>query len=643
MLATTEEINMAKKSKDKKYMISAEIVKVDEASVLTITIFNIKEMCKGDKRPQYRTFLTREDYITQDFTGNGGEWKTGALVRILDISYWCGCGNSLWSRVGILNRESEEELKKFLQSDNEYLQEIDKIQEKIMEARLKVKHKKITDPIDEEMNKVKELPNDFKEWIDRVAFYDRKYIYYEYTNKKLKHGYCTYCKKDVIMEKPKHNTVGMCPSCGEEIIYKSLGKSKHVKDYSNAAILQKLDDGRLIVREFEISKVYEEHYRNPRIGYYEKRRTIWKGREHKIYEWAIFKQKENRWCNNEGNVCIGKEALYDKNLEILQGSLWHYSGLKELATGKKGNKMRVINYMHRYLRYPFLEYISKTKLFRLANEITESGYDRGSALNTKRNSLKDILGLTRDEVKILQRMNLGFKGIEILKDVRKGKIKITEEEIKCISEELSWSTVKKLSCYTSIRKIIKYINEQSKDLVKDNTLRDYLDYIEECKKLKFDLKSDFILFPKNLRERHRETSMMIKVNENKKNDSQLKKINKELYKLYGWENEKYKIIIPSCSIELIEEGQALHHCVGGYIKRMCDRSTTILFIRKKDKIDKSFYTMEIRDNTIIQCRTIGNDSYTLDKKVKKVVNEYDRKILKPLREEMKRNKVKVSA
>ena len=44
------------------------------------------------------------------------------------------------------------------------------------------------------------------------------------------------------------------------------------------------------------------------------------------------------------------------------------------------------------------------------------------------------------------------------------------------------------------------------------------------------------------------------------------------------------------------EGQTLHHCVGSsdqYMKKMAAGETWILFLRKKEDLEKAYYTVEI--------------------------------------------------
>ena len=62
--------------------------------------------------------------------------------------------------------------------------------------------------------------------------------------------------------------------------------------------------------------------------------------------------------------------------------------------------------------------------------------------------------------------------------------------------------------------------------------------------------------------------------------------------------------------EIMNEGQMLHHCVGGYATRHLERGTTILFLRANETPDKSYYTIEVRNidtcPNVVQIHGFGN-------------------------------------
>jgi hypothetical protein len=78
---------------------------------------------------------------------------------------------------------------------------------------------------------------------------------------------------------------------------------------------------------------------------------------------------------------------------------------------------------------------------------------------------------------------------------------------------------------------------------------------------------------------------------------------------YIFEDEDY-IIRPAGSVkELINESAKLHHCVKTYADKIIKGETAIFFIRKKDKPNEPYYTLEWNKGAIIQCRTKNNKSY----------------------------------
>ena len=79
--------------------------------------------------------------------------------------------------------------------------------------------------------------------------------------------------------------------------------------------------------------------------------------------------------------------------------------------------------------------------------------------------------------------------------------------------------------------------------------------------------------------------------------------------------------------ELIAEGAALHHCVGGYADRMADGESAIFFIRRLEEPDRPYYTLELVNRRVIQCRTRHNESYEQTPTVLDFVNEWLREIV----------------
>ena len=86
--------------------------------------------------------------------------------------------------------------------------------------------------------------------------------------------------------------------------------------------------------------------------------------------------------------------------------------------------------------------------------------------------------------------------------------------------------------------------------------------------------------------------------------------------------DDFTFIVPKTAKELIDEGKALKHCVGGggYINDHADGKTTIVFVRLKNKMEQPFYTIEYKNRSIKQLRGFRNQEPT--KEVKQACDKW---------------------
>ena len=168
----------------------------------------------------------------------------------------------------------------------------------------------------------------------------------------------------------------------------------------------------------------------------------------------------------------------------------------------------------------------------------------------------------------------------------------------------------------------------------DDYITMYRDYLNGCVLLQYSLHNGFVAYPKKLREAHDQVLDIIEerkaVEQGKKKKSEnakIKAMEEKLNEIYGFEDDKYLIRAPHDATEIIVEGQKLHHCVGrmGYIERMAQGNTIILFLRKKSDPDKPYYTIETFNGLIRQVHGFGN----MDKDKKEIqpfVNKFKKRI-----------------
>ncbi len=72
--------------------------------------------------------------------------------------------------------------------------------------------------------------------------------------------------------------------------------------------------------------------------------------------------------------------------------------------------------------------------------------------------------------------------------------------------------------------------------------------------------------------------------------------------------DDYCVSVPEEAEDLVRESDSLGHCVKDYCEAVANGSTYILFLRRAEKPDKPFVTMEVRKRyRLIQVKARGNE------------------------------------
>ena len=70
--ATQRMINDAKQLESMNHMVTAELI--EDKKILLLNFFRIKSLAGGNTEAEFRTFLSHEDYITQDLKTSKTKW-----------------------------------------------------------------------------------------------------------------------------------------------------------------------------------------------------------------------------------------------------------------------------------------------------------------------------------------------------------------------------------------------------------------------------------------------------------------------------------------------------------------------------------------------------------------------------------------
>lgn len=164
-----------------------------------------------------------------------------------------------------------------------------------------------------------------------------------------------------------------------------------------------------------------------------------------------------------------------------------------------------------------------------------------------------------------------------------------------------------------VKRLIEYVYEceVSQGLSKSATIQYLFDYL----KMHADLRTPkYVKYPRFLRTYHDVVARNLSFVKDKIQSEkyELAMNNPEYKEWDGWTKEKYVVVVPFTSSLLVNEGSQQSHCVGGYVSRVSNHRSLIIFLRTRKNPDESLLTVEINPNTyaIVQARGKHNRSAT---------------------------------
>ena len=705
--ASKDMMEAAGQRKDMHHIVTARLV--EDNNILLLTFYSISELAKGKDGADFRTFLSHEDYITQDLRVGKVKWLTASFYMMNDFSVfestWNNEKNCFERKELILIRSKEEQelittfLKEYADLDDTFIpwSAVDKFQEKVKATRLAAKHKKETDLIDAVMEPVKQEPEEFRSWAFESAMSFSRYLIYQEVKKGIAQCECTHCGKIELVNRKdirlRNNEKGICPFCGSKVTIKAKGRLPYLMtDKRWVAYVDPTNEG-FIWRYFyvyrEIRKYPEHTLGNKRVfqGIEEYARQFYSFPNGKPecdpYEYAEYKKSgEMRWCHDEGKIACTKCILYPGNLpQAWEHTPMKYSALEILSKNMPTVSLEYERGIQCFLEFPKLEWICKMGLNQLAKEIINKRYHGAAGkINMEGGTIYKILGLNRVNTKILQAIDGNYDELRLLQVAQTIGLQLKADQLTEYYRTFGCNTelLKQANRKVSLHKLVKYIGKESERYPigessgcgkyaymrcqeyedarierKRNMASDWLEYLGWCKELNYDLDNMFIYMPKNFKAVHDRTAEEYQALQDKKAAAERKrqetlarkrmeqtqKAIEEIFKknegmdAFSIRGKGLILVVPKNGDEIKAEGEVLHHCVGGYVSRVASGETNIFFIRKAEAPGKPYFTLEYRDNRVIQCRGLHNCDMPPD--VKAFVKVFEKKMQDSVQEHNK--------
>ena len=132
------------------------------------------------------------------------------------------------------------------------------------------------------------------------------------------------------------------------------------------------------------------------------------------------------------------------------------------------------------------------------------------------------------------------------------------------------------------------------------------DYIQIAMGMReYDSTVKFEKFPRNIQKAHNVIQQNNMIISRPRPEEFAAAVAKQAF-LNDEKDEEYVFMVPRNEMDLLNEGNVLHHCVASYRDRIIDMGTQVVLMRKKDDPETPFVTIEYEHGMAVQIRTMFN-------------------------------------
>lgn len=587
------------KSSEQDVIAVSQIVEVDGESAVEISLFYM-----GKLRGRY--------FADKD---NHNAWVDGKryTCRLENVARLCKDMTPLKNDYYYMGHEMVWDSDEDKERAQDFLDtwSLDSYEENLSAKKRRQAVQRKVERIEQQMADIPCVPDEAEEWLDQTIF--PGHILFIKKEKKRTTYNCTACGCSSWKKKGwKHGEKTVCPKCGRPVTVNSRQQEKIRK--APVVILQQYGQ-EWVERQFNAVCKWTAGEKD--IQLFEQCRAIipkgecwgkvWYGLKPEADEF-----EQDFWDKNPQNKRFLSSYLYPGNLqEVLKCGGLERSGMDILAN--KGEKFNVNKFITTFHKRPYMEYLAKAGLSRLVADIVDDygWWGDPDTICTYGQSLQGALQLDGNRVNRMKQINGGLRALEWLQYEEAMEIKISQESLEYLqSKKVSVSDCKDI--LMELKSVNRMVNYMKKQHVAPSKLTiTWRDYLRMAKDEGMDTSDDIVRFPKDLKARH---DYLVELGNKRKDEERLKgyaKLDKQIQKRlpeaarYFWENDQYMIIPAGTCEELMTEGRTLHHCVGRddhYMKKMAAGTSWILFLRKKENLEKAYYTVEIdmKDDRVLQ-------------------------------------------
>ena len=469
--------------------------------------------------------------------------------------------------------------------------------------------------MDEKSFNLPPAPAGVMDWIIKDVI-EKTYIIY---NKKKNEAVCTRCGHRFRADRfpMKNNDTGICPKCKSKATYKAegIGRKKLAEHFRVLVLTHRGNTvyGSLteITANFEnvgkpelsgwMSAIYV--FNKNEQSYYKHTPSWCWGMDHWEQVKTVKLPHPPSTMNWYATPKFERTEVYPGNLErVFLKSCLKYGWQPDMFRECKFDAYDLISYINLHLKYQSIELLATAGFECLVAEKV-FGSPGSGCINWRGCSLEKILRLPRRHIKKMRGFYVSFQELSFFQNLTEKEKRLSWEAITKAADAFDGTEAETIGQYTSVMKWAEWASEQNVNKY------DWRDYIGDCRLQGLDTRKKSILFPNDFATAHRQLSEQVEIQRTELENAAIKKV--AALQRMDIKRNGFILKIAESQEDLNVESSVLGHCVRTYGNKVAEGKTIIYFIRREEKQDEPYYTLEIRpDGQFIQCRGEHNCSMT---------------------------------
>lgn len=436
-----------------------------------------------------------------------------------------------------------------------------------------------------------------------------------------------------------HGDDTVCPWCGKTVQVKNrkkLGKKSCKLDlYIPVIFLRASEDGKTVYAQGYWTT--KNHIESPAAYPVYSPTRVYRFREGEALQWGIkdfeswqMERSSSKWIQEpftdggymDNAYCpyrvVGIRELQRsflrytecwKPLTKEEDDLWSY-------TGQRKALMRTLGMASPYPRS--VEMLIKAGMYSVITDWVYRRKKNADVVKWGEDDPRQALNLNRAELRDFRAFSCNLEILRVYKNIRwegsRVGVRDAAELYRQLGLDLARQVTAKAKKYKiRIAKLMGYLEPMAGPrchgggVTLEYVARYWCDYIDAAAVLKYDLENPIHQMPRDIEEAHNKATGSVQYITDEKRREYAGARYKSLQVKYSFETEHYLIRAPIDTLEIIAEGKALKHCVGGYAERHAEGKTNILFLRDKTAPHIPLVTIEIKDKDLQQVHGYGNE------------------------------------